>query len=55
MVTKCLGRMVAWRNLAEEVAAFELLEFEVLACVWVFKLAPVAATSPAPAVSAMQT
>ena len=48
--------MVAWSNLAKEVAASEFLEFEVLACFKVFKLAPVAAKgNPAPAVSAVQT
>jgi hypothetical protein len=48
--------MVAWSNLAKEVAASEFPEFEFLACFKVFKLAPVAATgNPAPAVSAVQT
>jgi len=55
VVTECLGRMVAWSNLATEVAASEFPEFEVLACFRVFKLAPVAAPSPAPGVSAGQT
>jgi hypothetical protein len=50
VVTECLGRMVAWSNLATDVAASEFPEFEVLACFKVFKLAPVAA-NPAPAVS----
>ncbi len=45
--------MVAWSNLAKEVAASEFPEFEVLACFKVFKLAPVAA-NPTPAVSAVQ-
>ena len=45
--------MVAWSNLAKEVAASECLEFEVLACFKVFKLAP--AANPAPAVSAEET
>jgi hypothetical protein len=53
VVTECLGRMVAWSNLATDVAASEFPEFEVLACFKVFKLAPVAA-NPAPAVSAVQ-
>jgi len=48
-----LGRTVAWSRLAKEVAASEFLEFEVLACFKVFKLAPVAA-NPAPAVSAQE-
>ena len=39
--------MVVWSNLAK------FLEFEVLACFKVFKLAPVA-TNPAPAVSTIQ-
>ena len=54
VVTERLGRMVAWSNLAKEVAASEFVEFEVLACFKVFKLAPVAA-DPAPVVSAVQT
>ena len=46
--------MVAWSNLAKEVATSEFPEFEILACLKVFKLAPVA-TNPAPAVSTVQT
>ena len=38
-VTECLGHMVAWSRLAEEVANTEFLEFELLACFRVFRLA----------------
>ena len=56
VVTECLGRMVAWSKLAKAVDASEYLEFEVLACFKVFKLAPVATNgNPARAVSTVQT
>ena len=45
---------MAWGNVATEVAASEFIEFDILVCSIVFKLAPVAAATPAPAVSAMQ-
>ena len=38
-VTECLGHMVAWSRLAEEVANTEFPEFELLACFRVFRLA----------------
>ena len=53
VVAECLGRMVAWSNLAKYVAASEIPEVEFRACFKVFKLAPVA-TNPAPAMSAVQ-
>jgi hypothetical protein len=38
-VTECLGHMVAWSRLAEEVANTEFPEFELLACFRVFRRA----------------
>jgi hypothetical protein len=52
VLAKCLGHMVAWSNLASEVATTEFPEFELLACFQVFRLLPVA--SPAAAVPKAQ-
>ena len=41
-VTECLGHMVAWSRLAEEVANTEFPEFELLSCFRVFRLVPAA-------------
>ena len=46
LVIECLGHMVAWSNLATEVATTEFPDFELLACFQVFKLAD---PMPAPA------
>ena len=46
LVIECLGHMVAWSNLATEVATTEFPDFELLACFQVFKLAD---PLPAPA------
>jgi hypothetical protein len=48
LIIECLGHMVAWSNLATEVATTEFPDFELLACFQVFKLAdplPVPATA----------
>ena len=39
LIIECLGHMVAWSNLATEVATTEFPDFELLACFQVFKLA----------------
>ena len=46
LVIECLGHMVAWSNLATEVATTEFPAFELLACFQVFKLVD---PMPAPA------
>ena len=45
-VTECLGIMVAWSRLADEVAQTEFPEHELLACFRVFNLTPLEGPSP---------